>query len=630
VLARKPFYRLVVYSLIYQFTNCTNRDCFILSYSAMRRYLRHIYSLSLSSAICPLEYYISSVVHQAPLPVEGGRPFHVVLDAALISVQSKPMSPVIFHLPPPRYVPFVDLDFAGPLRCLTVDSMLAVFTLMLREAKIVFLSCSNTLLTEAMETLRALLFPLTWASCFVSRLPTALHGLLQAPGGLMIGIHVEKSMSSTLTPTQEVRKFISEMRDQYPLVPGTYIIDLTSSSLFQCDAKSIDKLQPYEVEALTKALPIGPKLRLKAKLCHIADDYQIAPQTVGLEEFDSAFDFQASQYDENAISREKWEQFPTMEVRDAFLSFMIDVLGDYARYIIPPVEEAHDNCEHNSYRTFKEEFAVDEYLHDADSSCRPLLDYLMETQMFSMLLQIRSEGQWEGIVFFEQCAELQRELGLSVGGHGMGIAKSTHGVTELPLPIYQLLQKEEEWSALSRLMQQQIIQSKDIKKVYKINCISTSSLSPMRGTTVHGLAVSYSYQNIVNTRLLDLLVFHDFTHSSVIHNQDNESDSPYYFLARKELDRNEDLQLANEDAGPLIIAGPTLNESMDYYKDKNTNSNVNDGEESTVITYSYDAWPELESDRLSSGEQSVHPRVKLIQELRKEALKKVSIYACIF
>jgi hypothetical protein len=41
-----------------------------------------------------------------------------------------------------------------------------------------------------METLRALLFPLTWSSCFVPRLPSDLLGLLQAPGGFMIGLHV--------------------------------------------------------------------------------------------------------------------------------------------------------------------------------------------------------------------------------------------------------------------------------------------------------------------------------------------------------------------------------------------------------------------------------------------------------
>lgn len=64
----------------------------------------------------------------------------------------------------------------------SVETLLAVFALLLREAKLLFVCKSNTLLTEAMETLRGLLFPLTWSSCFVSRLPDALMGMLQAPG----------------------------------------------------------------------------------------------------------------------------------------------------------------------------------------------------------------------------------------------------------------------------------------------------------------------------------------------------------------------------------------------------------------------------------------------------------------
>ena len=100
----------------------------------------------------------------------------MVQDAALISSSSATMNPIEFEVPLPRFFPPMDLDFAAPLRCLSVDRLLAVFTLMLREAKLVFLCSSNTLLTESMETLRSLLFPLKWSSTFVSRLPDELSG----------------------------------------------------------------------------------------------------------------------------------------------------------------------------------------------------------------------------------------------------------------------------------------------------------------------------------------------------------------------------------------------------------------------------------------------------------------------
>ena len=42
-------------------------------YRAMRRYLCQVFSMSLSSLPCPLEFFIASVVGQVPLPVAGGR-----------------------------------------------------------------------------------------------------------------------------------------------------------------------------------------------------------------------------------------------------------------------------------------------------------------------------------------------------------------------------------------------------------------------------------------------------------------------------------------------------------------------------------------------------------------------------
>lgn len=540
-----------------------------------------------------------------PLPVEGGRPFHVVLDAALISVKSKPMSPIIFQVPPQRFFPLMDLDFAGPLRCMSVDVMLAVFLLMLREAKLIFISCSNTMLTETMETLRMLLFPLMWSSCFVSRLPTSLHGLLQAPGGLMIGVHMEQIQPSHA----EVKKFIQHMHRSYPLVTGTYVVDLTSNSIHQFDGKALEKLQQHDVDNILKTMPIGPKVRLRAKLMRIAEDYHIAPQTVGLEEMDSAFDFQDDS--EDAISREKWDAFPTLEMRDSFMSFMIDLLGDYPKYILPPVEDMFAE----TYRTFREEFAVEEYLADSDPSCRPTLDYLMETQMFSVLLQNRSEGNAEAVVFFEQAAELQRELGLSVGGHGHGIVRSPHGICEVPAPIYTLLNKEQEWSALSKTMQQQILTTLEAtgKRSYRIVVLSQNSLSPIRGNNAHA-AWNASFQNISNQKLLDLLTFNDFTHATPQHYQDNESDSPYYFVARKELDRQEDLHLGNEEFGPVIVAGPTLNGTMDYIPPDEENAKV----------YTYPSWPELQHDVLTAGEGAVHPRVKEIQAARILTLNQLN------
>jgi DENN (AEX-3) domain len=41
-----------------------------------------------------------------------------------------------------------------------------------------------------MEALRSLIFPLEWQSVYVPRLPQALSGCLECPGGFMIGMHL--------------------------------------------------------------------------------------------------------------------------------------------------------------------------------------------------------------------------------------------------------------------------------------------------------------------------------------------------------------------------------------------------------------------------------------------------------
>jgi hypothetical protein len=588
-----------------------------------------MYSISLSSSICPIEHFISSVVGQVPLPVEGGRPFHVVLDAALISSTSRPMNPIVFELPHYRFFPMMDLDFAGPMRCMNLDTMLAVFTLMLRESKMLFVSCSNTMLTETMETLRVLLFPLTWSSTFVSRLPSALTGLLQAPGGFMLGLHIDPAemfrTNQQEEVNQEVKRYIQTMHFDYPMVPGTYVVDLTSSNIYVFNGKQVEIMTAGQIENLLRTLPNGPKMRLKCKLRKIAEEYQIAPQMGGLEEFDSAFDFQANPED-GGVTPKKWEEFPTMEIRDSFMSFMGDLLGDYTQYIIPPNEDLTAD----TFRTFKEEFAVKEFLHDADQSCKQILEYLMETQMFAVLLQQRSEGRSHPLVFFEQASALQRNLGLSAGGHDAHLGKTPICVCELPVPIYKLLESEHQWSCLSKVMQQQILQHAAMgsgsssstsashqKSAPKLMHLTTSALSPLRSLG-SGPHIVYSAHPITNQHLLDLLVYIDFTKTTPHNYLDDETNARFYAIARKEVDRNEDLHLGNAEFGPLLLPGPVLTRSMEA-------PILTSSEEQTRYTYA-DGWPMLNKDILSQSESAVHPRLQSLRKERMFTLKQVSCF----
>ncbi|CAB1099644.1 unnamed protein product [Ectocarpus sp. CCAP 1310/34] len=162
-------------------------------YGVLRRFLRHLYAISLSRSDVPLERYISMFVSCIPMPPPGGCPFHVYLEhLENQDPRRSRLKPLALQMPPAAWLPLMDIDFAAPFRCLSVQSVLTVFALMLQEAKILFLSSRAELLTQVMEALRSLLFPMEWQSVYVPQLPYALAGYLECPGGFMIGMRLTK------------------------------------------------------------------------------------------------------------------------------------------------------------------------------------------------------------------------------------------------------------------------------------------------------------------------------------------------------------------------------------------------------------------------------------------------------
>ena len=160
---------------------------------------------------------------------------------------------------------------------------------------------------------------------------------------------------------EEVYNFMTSSSITDAIQPGTYIVDLTGNELYQY-ASNLETilLNNARVNSIVKTLPMGPKKRLANKLQTIASEYSIGPQTSGLEIFDSAFEFQSLD-NSSTISARKWANFPTLEVRDAFMVFMIDLLGDYTKYIVHPKQDLTEDV----YRTFKEQFNTADYLQDA-------------------------------------------------------------------------------------------------------------------------------------------------------------------------------------------------------------------------------------------------------------------------
>lgn len=577
----------------------------------MRRYLKQLYSLSLSSLSCPIEYFVAAVVQCIPRPIDGGRPFHVVLDSGLVSSKSRTLSPIIFDRPPSRFFPPLDLDFSMPFRCLSLENITAVFALLLREAKIVFLCSSSTVLTETMEVLQSLLFPLVWSTCYVSRLPLSLAGMMGAPGGFMIGIEdavVEPSMQANGASNSGANN--GDRFWYHSITPGTYVIDLGRNCIAQHNGYIHEALPSSKVQAIIKTLPNGPRLRLMQKLTGIVQQCNIVLQNDNLDQFDSALDSQDS---DMLLS-----PFPTLDVRDAFMVFMIDVLGNYEDYIKPPSRDITSD----TFRTFRESFAVDEYIGSADSSMRTMLTLLTESQMFSVLLQQRFDGGSYGLSFYDRCSKVMSLLGLSAIGHGDRFSSS---IPELPLPLYQLSTACDIYCQLYGPLSAVPKKNNHHEQSPSVTKGSNSpSFSPSFGL---GLKLSPGIPGMgsnsnkgvdsskKNESLSKIMMFvQKYNDLNINIFQENSEISSHH--ARDEVDSSTDLKLNDRNEGPLLLPGPSR-PAVPF--SSLINGNVEDG----MIMYP-DGWPSLSSEYLHVASSSINQNVVNIREARKYALEKVS------
>jgi hypothetical protein len=120
------------------------------------------------------------------------------------------------------------------------------------------------------------------------------------------------------------------------------------------ESKKTTLLPPPRINQILKILPPGPLRKVQSKVQAIADKFRLCPQVFdqhGLSHFDSAFDYKSLDADQLPAGR-KWTDFPTLEVRDVFLVFMCEILGDFSRYIRPPETVS-------ATATFQELFLID-------------------------------------------------------------------------------------------------------------------------------------------------------------------------------------------------------------------------------------------------------------------------------
>jgi hypothetical protein len=330
--------------------------------SSFKKFLCHLYRLSLSPCSIPLERYISNFLNDVPAPPPGK-----VDVTYLIGPDS-----VIFRRPPSNEpTAWSSLPLSSLFECLSLQNILLVFSALISERQVAFISSQYSLLTICSESILSLMFPLTWTHVYIPILPRRIlgpsslplprccrspssKGVLAAPLPFLVGIHSSflpepsdasssssshkrSSFSAGYTPSQfegiavfsseTVRVFLDENRLELgSLGPPPPFPEGRAKKLM---ADLVYALPPT---------PPPPVLRLSSALRKMAPAFSLRGrnwQQQQLPHYDLAF--YMSPRPEAADGRDAHGgRVDEKGVRGTFLKLFVALLKDYREYLIYP------------------------------------------------------------------------------------------------------------------------------------------------------------------------------------------------------------------------------------------------------------------------------------------------------
>ena len=344
-------------------------------WTAFRRFLSHLHTMSGSPSNLPVERYISHLLLSVPLPKPGGRCILVPLPAL--------NCPMVLAVPPGKDLPLVDLPFQTLFACLDVPTVVTiVIGLLSLERKLLVISTRPSLLLDVCELLKALLFPFELCAPYVPRLTEPFMSCLDFPGAIFVGIHDDGRRDGLAAM---VRKSLPE---------DSAIVDLDTGQV-DCSGDR------YEVlKAVWRVIPPGPRSMLVSEIETLCRDAGIVPGQEPLDsQIDSAFDASVATVslveNVNDGGHALREPLDDRAIRDSFLRFFTSVLAGYERFLVPPDLD---------FKTSGSEwFDTQGFLSAASEEQAPYLGSLVATQLFQLFIQRRTESSDVHCLLFDEC-----------------------------------------------------------------------------------------------------------------------------------------------------------------------------------------------------------------------------------
>ncbi|CAJ1960049.1 unnamed protein product [Cylindrotheca closterium] len=314
-------------------------------WTAFRKFLSHLHSISCSSSALPLERV-----------------------------------PMALSSPPSKDLPLVDLSYERLISCLDIPTIVAiVLGFLALEKKIIVMSSQPSLVLDVCELLRSLLFPFDLCAPYVPRLTEPFMSCLDFPGAIFVGIHDDKKQSGLAAV---VRRNMPE---------DSTIVDLDSGSI-DCSGDRVKLLQSsWEI------IPQGPRGSLVSEIETLCRDVGMVPgkTTTGSDAIVDVSSATAFVDDHNGFGSVNGEPLDDRAIRDAFLRFFCSIMGGYERYLVVPDADFLVSGE--------DWFDSKGFVSSVSEDKAPYLGLFVSTQLFQAYIQRRTEASDVHCLLFDEC-----------------------------------------------------------------------------------------------------------------------------------------------------------------------------------------------------------------------------------
>lgn len=308
----------------------------------------------------PLERYVAHFCAEVPVPAPGSSVSFALHQQSIMFAQTAL-----------NKLPMTDCDLSMIFRLLEPTQIIALFTAVATEQKVVLCCKYANLLMHVAEAICSFLFPLRWAGVYMPLLPESMIDFLYAPVPFLAGIlssYVERGCD---IPEEVV------------------FVDLDKREIRIPSQDTIPVLPEKEYKKLLKELkvhgnifnPQSPLIALCNQAFPAGQDLYPYSQSVAMPASTNNDSYTAI----SSVSKADKNAFNAEEIRYAFLRVWVKLLMEYRRFL--PASTADDPSPSYDREGFLRQYGSE--------SPKSFLHALVHSQMFSQFIDERRNAQEE-------------------------------------------------------------------------------------------------------------------------------------------------------------------------------------------------------------------------------------------